>query len=89
MTGFNAQDAAGFPDCRREFIELLEKSINSGGGNVTIAAPWLEMAKSGIVAWVREHAPEHLVLLERSWSCYRQEGPCGVCTACVSRSGAF
>jgi 7-cyano-7-deazaguanine synthase len=89
VVGYNAQDAAGFPDCRADFIDLLEVAINSGGGDVSILAPWLAMSKAEIVKWVESNEPVHRVLLERSWSCYRGDGPCGVCTACVVRSGAL
>lgn len=88
VVGYNTQDAAGFPDCRREFIEAMEATLNAGGNRVTITAPWLDAGKSEIVRWVEEHTPERLAQLENSWSCYRFDGPCGVCTPCLARAGA-
>jgi 7-cyano-7-deazaguanine synthase len=89
VVGYNAQDSTGFPDCRKDFITLLETAINAGGGEVSIAAPWIAMSKREIVAWVEANEPTHRDLLEQSWSCYAATGPCGKCTACVTRAGAF
>jgi 7-cyano-7-deazaguanine synthase len=92
VVGFNQPDTLGFPDCTADFMLQLEATINVGNADkphVRIAAPWRGDTKPGVVGWVRKHAPARMALLEESWSCYRERGPCGVCTACVTRAGAF
>lgn len=89
VVGFNRGDAAGFPDCRGTFCELLESTLRAGGSCVRIRAPWLAHDKREIVEWARREMPGRLALLEQSWSCYSNTGPCGVCTACVTRAEAF
>jgi queuosine biosynthesis protein QueC len=89
IVGFNRGDASGFPDCRAEFCGLLEDSLRSGGSSVRIRAPWVKHTKRAIVEWVRRETPTGIALLEQSWSCYSGSGPCGVCTACLSRADAL
>jgi queuosine biosynthesis protein QueC len=93
VVGFNETDVRGFPDCSPAFRGALENVLNLGLGNdqgeVRIGAPWQCCAKAEIVAWVREHAPSRMPLIEASWSCYRERGPCGECTACLMRATAF
>jgi queuosine biosynthesis protein QueC len=89
VVGFNRGDAEGFPDCRAGFCNLLETSLLAGGSQVRIRAPWVNVTKPAIVEWVRREMPGRLALLEQSWSCYSGTGPCGVCTACVTRAEAF
>jgi 7-cyano-7-deazaguanine synthase len=92
ITGFNRPDGAGFPDCTHAFTALLEDTINLGNGAkpiVKIRAPWRNETKREIVEWVAKHAPHRSALLEQSWSCYRGRGPCGECTACVTRVKAL
>jgi len=89
LVGCNAHDAAGFPDCRLPFLTAAEDAFRAGGANLNVVAPWLTKTKRQIVDYVRAEAPEHLDLLRASWSCYRPDGPCGACTACMARVGAF
>lgn len=87
--GFNRGDTAGFPDCRRAFVRGMEDTLQKGGSPVVLHAPWLSHTKKQIVEWVKREAPSRLPLLERSWSCYSPAGPCGKCTACLTRKAAF
>lgn len=91
VVGFNGDDAEGFPDCRVPFISAFETAINAGlgVGRVVIEAPWRLTFKPGVVQWVRENEPAGMPLIEASWSCYRERGPCGECTACVTRVRAL
>jgi 7-cyano-7-deazaguanine synthase len=92
VVGFNGDDAGGFPDCTAEFVDAFEHAVNLGlgyTGAIRVIAPWVSMKKAGILRWVREHAPDCLPLIEASWSCYRERGPCGECTACVTRATAL
>jgi 7-cyano-7-deazaguanine synthase len=91
VVGFNADDAAGFPDCRQAFLVAFAQALNAGlpEPQVVFAVPWLDVPKAGVVRWVLENAPTEMPLIEASWSCYREQGPCGECTACVTRAKAF
>lgn len=80
VIGANADDAAGYPDCRRRYIEayrdvLIEGTINT----VWLYAPLLDLNKKQIIQLGEElQAP-----LELAWSCYRGlSQPCGQCGAC-------
>lgn len=89
IVGFNRGDADGFPDCRGEFIDQLTDALQLGGSNVRIYAPWVTHTKRQIVDWVKREEPSRLHLLRGSWSCYSADGPCGRCTACVTRAAAL
>ena len=89
VVGFNRGDAEGFPDCRGEFCALMEQALRAGGSQVRIEAPWRATTKRQIVQWVRREAGARMPLILQSWSCYAADGPCGRCTACVTRAEAF
>lgn len=87
VIGANADDRAGYPDCRAEFITSANTTARqSTNGAVGIWAPLIRMSKSEIVA-----AGRHLdAPLEMTWSCYRGGiEPCGRCGACDSRNSAL
>jgi len=91
VMGACAEDAAGFADCRPQFLTTLASVIRRGHGRqVDIVAPWVGLSKGGILAALHENAAA-IADMQRSWSCYRGEntGPCGGCTACVVRAKAF
>lgn len=99
VVGCNADDAAGFPDCRAAFLRSLSLAVGAsmaGACDVTVASPWVPwlepsaaMSKAAIVRWAAEHIdPEVLGDLRRSVSCYRGTR-CGVCDACTLRARAF
>lgn len=92
VAGFNLDDSGGFPDCTRTFTAALANAINIGlgpRGSVTITTPWVDMPKREVIGWARAKAPQHFALIDQSYSCYRERGPCGECTACVVRAAAF
>jgi queuosine biosynthesis protein QueC len=93
VVGFNQEDARGFPDCSDLFVAAITGALNIGLGRgedrIKITAPWSAKSKRDVVAWARSTVPQWMPLIEQSWSCYREQGPCGVCTACVVRAGAF
>ena len=82
--GANADDAAGYPDCRRGFIESMRDSIQVGTDHhVWLQAPLLSLNKSEIV----QAGYDLDVPFDLTWSCYQGgEEPCGSCGACVSRA---
>jgi 7-cyano-7-deazaguanine synthase len=82
VIGANADDAGGYPDCRRKFIESYRDTISVGtDGKVWLHAPLLSMSKAEIVFESRRLG----VPVNLTWSCYRGgETPCGRCGACMS-----
>jgi 7-cyano-7-deazaguanine synthase len=86
VIGANADDAAGYPDCRREYIEAFRDVLAAGTlGHVWVAAPLLDKSKAQIVDLAKDLG----VPTELTWSCYAGgEQPCGECGACVLREQA-
>lgn len=87
--GAVAEDSSGYPDCRPEFYEAFQRSINLGTKpetNIEIVTPVIQLRKSEIVKrGVQLDAP-----LELTWSCYRSETQaCGHCDSCALRLRAF
>ena len=77
--GFNADDHAGFPDCRVEFVEMLQCLVDS-----TLRTPLIDLKKGAVVAEARRLA----VPLDLTSSCY-EGAACGACDACVLREAAL
>jgi 7-cyano-7-deazaguanine synthase len=93
FVGANAIDYSGYPDCRPEFYEALERVLRLGsklgtayGVDLRIEAPIIRMTKAEIVRYGTElGAP-----LGLTWSCYAGgERPCGSCDSCVLRAAGF
>lgn len=92
VIGANARDYSGYPDCRPEYLEAMERALALGtkrgveGDGVEIVAPLIDDTKAEIVErGVALDAP-----LEHTWSCYRGgETPCGACDACKLREKGF
>ena len=87
--GAVSEDSSGYPDCRPEFYEAFEKTIEKGtkpDTNIKIKTPIIELSKAEIVKKGLElNAPIHL-----SWSCYRSEDlACGTCDSCALRLRGF
>ncbi|MBU0633018.1 7-cyano-7-deazaguanine synthase QueC [bacterium] len=87
--GVVEEDSSGYPDCREEYIQSMQKSINLGTKdetNVTIHMPLVHLKKSEIVKEaLKLHVP-----LELTWSCYKNEDrACGVCDSCRLRLNGF
>ncbi len=86
IVGFNAEEAASFPDNGPRFVAALDAALaDSTRGRVSLAAPVLHLDKAGLLAEGRRlGAP-----VELSWSCY-EEGPrpCGRCESCLRRERA-
>jgi 7-cyano-7-deazaguanine synthase len=87
--GAVAEDSSGYPDCRPEFYEAFQRTINLGTKpetRIEIRTPVIAMKKSEIVILgQRLNAP-----FELTWSCYREsEQACGDCDSCALRLRAF
>lgn len=91
--GVSEVDYSGYVDCREEFIQSMEDTINKGtvmavekGKKITIHTPFINKTKA-----------EEITLGEKlgvdwslTWSCYRgAEKPCGKCDSCLLRAKAF
>ena len=87
--GVVEEDSSGYPDCREDYIEQMQKAINLGTKdetNLTIKMPLVAMKKSEIV----QKSLEMHVPLENTWSCYKSEDKaCGVCDSCRLRLRGF
>jgi 7-cyano-7-deazaguanine synthase len=87
--GAVAEDSSGYPDCRPEFYEAFQRTVDVGtkpSTRVEIRTPVIHMSKAEIVRRGRDlGAP-----LALTWSCYRaEEHACGRCDSCALRLRAF
>ncbi len=87
--GVVEEDSSGYPDCRKSYIQSMEKSINLGTKdetNIKIYMPLVSLQKSQIV----EKSLSLNVPLHLTWSCYKNEvKACGVCDSCRLRLNGF
>jgi 7-cyano-7-deazaguanine synthase len=90
--GANSVDYSGYPDCRPEYLDAMQRVADLGtrrgvaGEPIAIVAPILTCAKSDIVAKGLElGAP-----LGLTWTCYRGgDMACGRCESCQLRLRGF
>ena len=87
--GAVAEDSSGYPDCRPEFYEAFQQTINTGtkrDTHIEIRTPIIDLTKAEIVKkGIVLDAPLHL-----TWSCYRSEDlACGTCDSCALRLRGF
>lgn len=91
IVGCNADDAAGFPDCRYHAILAMQSALTLGlGVPAQVVAPFITDTKSRVISAARSLGSDCWAAIGKSWSCY--EGgvmPCGACRACVVRAEAF
>lgn len=87
--GAVAEDSSGYPDCRPEFYEAFQRTIDVGtkpDTHIDIKTPIIHLSKADIVLkGIELTAPLHL-----TWSCYRSEDlACGTCDSCALRLRGF
>ena len=83
--GANLDDYTNYPDCRKEFIELLNRQNKITGMNVRIVCEVAGYSKVGVLSAARQLA----VPINLTWSCYNHGAtPCGQCDACKLREQA-
>jgi 7-cyano-7-deazaguanine synthase len=92
--GVNAVDYSGYPDCRQEFINAMQRAIRVGtecgvsGEPIRLHAPLIEMTKADIIRTGLRLGMDY----ENTHSCY-DPGPdglaCGRCDSCVIRHEGF
>ena len=87
VTGFDAEEAATFPDNTPEFVESFNEMLKFGTLTKTsVFAPLISMSKADIV----KRGLDIGAPIEWSWSCYEgTEKPCGICESCLRRKRAF
>lgn len=90
--GVSAVDFSGYPDCRPEFIQSMEKTVNlatktgATGEAILIKAPLIHLTKKETVSeGLRLNVPYHLTT-----SCYLGgDEACGKCDSCRLRIKGF
>lgn len=87
--GAVAEDSSGYPDCRPEFYEAFQRTVDIGTRpetQIQIRTPVIAMKKAEIVNLGEKlGAPLHL-----TWSCYKDsDTACGNCDSCALRLRAF
>ena len=91
--GPNFLDFSGYPDCRPEFYEALDRVLHQGskisqqyGIPFKVRTPIIQLNKKEIVEMgIGIGAP-----LELTWSCYEgKEIPCDKCDSCILRAKGF
>ena len=82
IIGSNFTDWERFPDCRPEFIRLINAALNTADYGISVTAPLIQKTKKQ----VKDMALELGVI--ETWSCYNPQGnePCGKCLACEVRA---
>src|SRR3990170_6727866 len=92
--GANVLDYSGYPDCRPEFIQALQHTLNVGtkagveGKTFRIHAPLLKMSKAEII----RKGLELNVDYTHTHSCYDplpDGAACGACDSCILRQKGF
>ncbi|MQR95235.1 7-cyano-7-deazaguanine synthase QueC [Fictibacillus phosphorivorans] len=91
-TGVSAVDYSGYPDCRPEFIQSMEETINLAtkagvtGKNISVETPLISLSKKETI----EKGLSLEVPYDLTTSCYNgKEEACGKCDSCVLRLKGF
>lgn len=85
--GAHAQDAYGYWDCTRKFVDDLNRVLaNNRRNKVVIRAPFSGINKAGILKIGTRLGVDY----GHTWSCYRGgRRPCTSCPTCIERADAF
>ncbi len=92
--GVNAVDYSGYPDCRPEFIESFQKTVNLGtktgvtGKKFKIITPLINLSKKEIILKGKELGVDFSI----TNSCYNPNSKgeaCGKCDSCLLRLKGF
>ncbi len=83
------EDSSGYPDCRREYFEAMNRLIAAGTrpeSRIEVVTPLIALSKREIV----ERGAALGAPFSLSWSCYQREDvACGICDSCRLRLRAF
>jgi organic radical activating enzyme len=89
--GAHSDDSSGYPDCRREYLEAMGKTLGLGTkagteGMLKLNYPLIDKTKREIIELGRQLG----VPFEATWSCYKGSArPCGECDSCILRAKGF
>lgn len=89
ITGVCQTDFSGYPDCRKDFIESLNKTLNLAmEARFKIHTPLMNLTKAETVHLMAKL--RQIELLKHTHTCYKGEAnPCGTCPACKLRLRGF
>jgi len=93
VTGVCETDYSGYPDCRQDFIDQIQKTLNMGSDSaIVIETPLMYKNKAQVWA-LAEEVGVYKQVLDDSHTCYngsRETNPwgagCGECPACKLRA---
>ncbi len=87
--GMAQTDYSGYPDCRRETLDALERALQLGlERDFTIHTPLMARSKKETVLLARDLGI--LAVLGMTHTCYQGVmPPCGTCAACLLRAKGF
>lgn len=89
VTGVCETDYSGYPDCRRDTMESLQRTLQHGMEcDISIHTPLMKLTKADTVRLARDLGALDAIAL--SHTCYAgQFPPCGRCDACRLREKGF
>ena len=89
VTGVAQTDYSGYPDCREETLQALEKTLRLGmESNIRLHAPLMHLSKKQTVELAQTLGAMDAMRLTHT--CYNgQRPPCGQCAACELRARGF
>jgi 7-cyano-7-deazaguanine synthase len=89
VTGVAQTDYSGYPDCRRETIDALEKTLALGlERDFKIHTPLMNLSKKDTVLLAKGLGAMEAMALTHT--CYNGSvPPCGECAACILRARGF
>ena len=91
VTGVCQTDYSGYPDCRRDTIDSMERTLELGLGyeGMRIHTPLMYLTKAETVR-MAQRMPGCMNALAYTITCYNGRRPgCGTCPACELRAKGF
>jgi 7-cyano-7-deazaguanine synthase len=94
VTGVCQTDYSGYPDCRRDFIDSMERMLTlampSSCGPFHVLTPLMRMTKAQTVDLAHQLGSDCWTAIGKSITCYNGQRPgCGTCGACTLRAKGF
>jgi 7-cyano-7-deazaguanine synthase len=93
--GAHSGDHDIYPDCRIEFVNLMQDAINAGSyEKIKILTPYISLDKGRVlqdgIRAAHELGVDAVEIYSMTWTCYKGgERACGRCGSCVERLEAF
>jgi 7-cyano-7-deazaguanine synthase len=94
VLGVCEEDFGGYYDCRKDFIDAMQKALNQGlfgkDEGLILHAPLMKLNKKATVELAVNLGSECLEALSYSHTCYEGKfPPCGKCHSCLLRERGF